>query len=445
MILMKMFVSKKYGFVAVVLFLSLTIQAQEFSLKDAIKIALERNYQIQISQQQQQIAQKNNTWSEAGLFPTVTLNVSSNNAIQDNRENPFTFTPVLLLQQGLTPSLNVNWNVFSGFLVKMTKTRLEHLETQSGGNAMLLIENTVFEVIKSYYSTVLQREKLALLEELLGYSRERLKLIEIKKDFGASNSLDLMQFKNQYLSDSMNVMMQQLTYENAMRNLALFLNFDLDTLLNPTDALNYNFPVLNAEAFRQDLMKNNRNIQNQYINLSLAETQTKVQQSFLYPTVNVQFGYQYAKNSLRALDVPDLSANINVPNYYANVTLRYNIYNNWKSKRAVEVAKIQEDIARLNLEDVKRSVANQGELLIRMYKVRSDLVTLSTENLIYAQKAYELALERFNFGTINSIDLMSVRNQYVQTKLTHLDNLYARVEVFFDLSRLLGLLSLEYQ
>lgn len=422
-----------------------TANAQQIGLQDAIKLALERNYQIQISNQQKSIAQKNNTWSEAGLFPTVSLVAGYNNAIQDNRENPFTFTPVLLLQQAFSPSLNVNWNVFSGFLVKMTKTRLEQLETQSQGNAMLLLENTVFDVIKTYYTAVLQREKLSLLQELLNYSRERVRLTEIKKDFGASNSLELMQFKNQYLTDSMNLLMQQMSYDNSIRNLSLLLNFDLDTLLYPSDPLEFVFPSLNQETFREQLLKNNRNIQNQYINLSLAETQTKIQQSFLYPTLNVQLGYQYAKNSLRALDVPDLQANINVPNYFANVTLRYNLYNNWKSKRAIEVAKIQEDIAKLNIEDLKRTVLNQGEMLMRMYKMRNDLVALSTENLVYAQKAYDLSTERFNLGSINSIELMTLRNQYIQTKMTHLDNQYNRIEVFYELSRLLGYLGMGYE
>lgn len=421
-----------------------TANAQQIGLQDAIRLALERNYQIQISNQQKSIAQKNNTWSEAGLFPTVSLVAGYNNAIQDNRENPFTFTPVLLLQQAFTPALNVNWNVFSGFLVKMTKTRLEQLETQSQGNAMLLLENTVFDVIKTYYTAVLQREKLSLLQELLNYSRERVRLTEIKKDFGASNSLELMQFKNQYLTDSMNLLMQQMTYDNSIRNLSLLLNFDLDTLLYPSDPLEFVFPSLNQETFREQLLKNNRNIQNQYINLSLAETQTKIQQSFLYPTLNVQLGYQYAKNSLRALDVPDLQADINVPNYFANVTLRYNLYNNWKSKRAIEVAKIQEDIAKLNIEDLKRTVLNQGEMLMRMYKMRNDLVALSTENLVYAQKAYDLSTERFNLGSINSIELMTLRNQYIQTKMTHLDNQYNRIEVFYELSRLVGYLGMEY-
>jgi outer membrane protein TolC len=418
--------------------------AQQLTLSEAIQIALERNYQIQVSRRQMEIANKNNTWSEAGLFPTVTLTAVFNNTIQDNRENPFTFTPGIVLQQSLSPSLNVNWNVFSGFLVKMTKTRLEHLESQSRGNAMLLIENTVFDVVKTYYTAVVQREKLFLLQELLNYSRERVRLFEIRRDFGASSSLELMQFKNQYLTDSMNLVMQQISYENAIRNLSLLLNFDLDTLLRPVDPLEIKLPMIDRKLYIEQLLKNNRNIQNQYINLSLVETQTKIQQSFLYPTLSIQAGYQYSKNALRELENNLFNASLSIPNYLGTVSLRYNLYNNWKAKRAVEVAKIQEDITRINIEDLKRSVKNQGETWLRLYEMRNKLLELSQENVLYAQKAFELAKERYSLGGINSIDLMSIRNQYIQAKMAYLDSQYNRIEVFYELYRLGGYLGLEY-
>lgn len=418
--------------------------AQNLSLKEAIDLALERNYQIQISNRQIEISERNNTWSEAGLFPTVTLNATFNNVIQDNRNNPFTFTPGLLLQQSVQPSINLNWNVFSGFFVKMNKQRLEHLEQQSRGNAMLIIENTVIEVIKVYYTAALHKAKLDVLNELIGSSRDRMAQIEVKQQYGSSNSLELMQFKNQYLSDSMNYLLQEMSLDNALRNLSLLLNYELDTIFNPTDPLDFTLPLVDFDVLRKSLYENNQSIQNQYINLSLAESNTRIQQSFLYPVVAVQAGYQYSRNSFRELEDNLFNASVSVPNYFAGATIRYNLYNNWKSKRAVEVAKVQEEIAQLNTEDLQRTVRNNTETLIKMYEMRARLISVSTENLLYAQKVYEMAAERFNFGSISSFDLLNVRNQYLQTELAHLDNLYARIETFYELYRLAGMLGLAY-
>jgi outer membrane protein len=422
-----------------------TTFAQNLSLEEAINLALERNYQIQISKKQIDIADRNNTWSEAGLFPTVTLNANFNNVIQDNRNNPFTFTPGLILQQSFQPSINLNWNVFSGFFVKMNKERLDFLEQQSRGNAMLIVENTVLEVIKVYYTAVLHKNKLNLLRQLLGFSRERIEMIEIKQEYGSSNSLELMQFKNQLLSDSMNVLLQEISYDNALRNLSLLMNFELDTLFNPTDPLDFVLPLIDFEQLRKGLYENNRNLQNQYLNMSLAETNTQLQQSFLYPVVAVQAGYQYSRNSFRELENNLFNASVSVPNYFAGATLRYNLYNNWKSKRAIEVAKINEEITQMNIEDLKRTVRNNTETLIHMYVMRSRLIEVSGENIIYAQKLYDMSIERFNFGSVSSFDLLNVRNQYVQTQLNHLDNQYARIEAFYELFRIAGMLSLKVE
>ena len=88
-------------------------------------MALDKNYKVQVAKKQEDIAIKNNTWSEAGAYPTVTLNVGFNNNIQDNTNNPFTFTPGVILSTSFAPNLSLNYNIFSGFAVKMSKERLE--------------------------------------------------------------------------------------------------------------------------------------------------------------------------------------------------------------------------------------------------------------------------------------------------------------------------------
>ena len=49
--------------------------SDSLSAKDAVFTALKNNYDIQASNAQIDISNKSNTWSEAGLFPTVNLNI----------------------------------------------------------------------------------------------------------------------------------------------------------------------------------------------------------------------------------------------------------------------------------------------------------------------------------------------------------------------------------
>jgi outer membrane protein len=408
------------------------------SAKQAIELGLERNFQILIAEKNIEIAARNNKWSEAGMFPTISLNANYANAIQDNTNNPFTFTPGIILNTSIQPSLNLNWNLFSGFNVWITKQRLEQLENQSKGNAMVIIETTVSDIIKAYYTAVLHQEKLKLVKELVEFSRKQAKYYEIKEEYAGASSLESMQFKNQYFNDSINVLMQEMSFQNARRNLNLLMNVPLDSAFVLTDPIDFILPEINANQARNLLLSNNTNLKNQLINVELAELQTKIQRSFLYPTLTFQAGIQPNYSWVREIQNDLFSVNPQTMNYSASVALRYNLFNNWKTKRAVEVAKIQEQIAELRYDEMEQSMSNTLAAALELFAVRKQLVNLSGQNLDYADRLWKLANDRFSLGSVNSIDLMTIRNSYVNTRLTYLDNLYNRIESFFEIFRLTG-------
>ncbi len=439
------------GFLAVAASFS-SLGQEPLSAQQAVFNALEHNYDILVSQKNEEIATKNNAWSEAGLFPTVSLQVGQNNVIQDNTNNPFTFTPGVILNQGFNPSLVASMNLFSGFQVKMSKQRLEQLEEQSKGNTAVVVEGLIQDVLRTYYSALLQKERRDLFEKILGYSTERLNYAEIKNKYGASNSLDLLQLKNQHLTDSTNYILQKLNYENSLRNLVLLMNNSDDSTFNTlpelSDNLDFLLGLIDEEKAHAQVLENNQNLKNQYLGLELQNTNIEFQKSFLYPTLNLQLAASPSFGRFRQLS----GGNPNQPSslstqtiaYTGNFTLRYNLYNNWKSKRAVEVARIQTDIAALNIDKIKNSLSASLQNQLNLYEIRSQLVNVSRENLDYATEAYELAQKRFELGSINSIDLIVFQTNYENTLLQHYENLFNRIDTYLEIYKLTGNLSLTY-
>lgn len=419
---------------------------RELTSTEAVFIALEKNYQIIISEKQYEIGKKNNKWSEAGLFPTVTLNVTQNNVIQDNTNNPFTFTPGIVLSQSIDPSLSANWNIFSGFQVKMSKQRLMQLEEQSENNALAIIETTIQDVLKAYYTAQLQNDRRELFRSILDLSRERYSYYELKEKYSNSNSLELLQFKNQYLTDSTNLLLQEISYNNALRNLGILMNDSTlsENSIKLTDKIDVAIVNLNYEDAEQKMLENNKNLKNQYINLELQKTNTSFSRSFLYPTLNFQAGINPGWSNLREIQYNELQIETNTLVYYGNFSLRYNLFNNWKNKRAVEVSKIQEEIATLNIESMKQTLSSTLKNLIDIYHARIQLVSISEENLVYAKTAFELAQKRFDLGTINSIDLASFQNTYQNTMMQHYENLFNKLDVYLEINKMTGQIGLQY-
>lgn len=434
------------SFILFLLIVANSFGQKELSASQAVFIALENNYQILISEKQTEVAEKNNKWSEAGLFPTVTLSAAQQNVIQDNTNNPFTFTPGIILNQSLSPTLSANWNIFSGFKVKMSKQRLEQLETQSANNAIAIIENTIQDVLKTYYNAQLQKERLQLFEEIMHLSQRRLKYYELKEKYSSSSSLELLQFKNQYLTDSTNYLLQKVSFDNSIRNLRLMMNdsTQMDQQFVLTDNIDVAIGMINFENANEEMLANNQNLKNQYVSLELQKTNTSLQRSFLYPTLDLQLGVNPSWANIREIKNNSFEANTTGLSYYGNFNLRYTIFNNWKNKRAVEVSKIQEEIADLNIESMKLTLSNNLQNLIETYQVRSQLASISEENLIYAKKAFELAEKRFELGSMNSIDLATFQNSYQNTMIQHYQNLYNKLDTYLEIYKITGKISLEY-
>jgi len=309
-----------------------------------------------------------------------------------------------------------------------------------------VIETTIQDVLKAYYTAQLQNDRKDLFKSVLALSRDRYNYYELKEKYSSSNSLELLQFKNQYLTDSTNFLMQEISYLNSIRNLGLLMNDStlVETGFHLTDKIDIAIDDVDFTNAEQDMLANNQNLKNQFIALELQSTNTSFQKSFLYPTLSFQAGVTPGWSSIRELKTNAFEVQITNLSYYGNLNLRYSLFNNWKNKRAHEVSKIQEEITALNIESMKQSLSNTLKNLIELYNVRLQLVSISQENLVYAEKAFHLAEERFELGTINSIELATFQHNYQNTMIQHFENLFNKMDTYLEIYKMTGKLGLEY-
>jgi len=126
------------------------------------------------------------------------------------------------------------------------------------------------------------------------------------------------------------------------------------------------------------------------------------------------------------------------------VNMRYNLFNNWKNKRAVETSKIQESIGQMTYDRMKNSISSTLSTLINSYKGNAEIVELSTRNLSYAKKVWELAETRYNLGTLNSVDLVNFKNTYQNQSLQHFEFVFTKISTYLEIYKLSGKLRLDY-
>jgi outer membrane protein TolC len=422
-----------------------SIAQSDLTLGHAVEKALMNNYQIKIVKANVEVSQMQNTLSNAGMIPTFALNATNAANLSDNTNNPASFFPGKVFSDNLQMSLDMNWTIFNGFGLRINKQRFEQMEVQTKGNAALVIENTIYDVIIAYYTVVVQQQKLEIVNQLLTYSKNKLDYFTLKSDIGVSTSFDLLEFENQVMTDSSNLLLQTLALKNAKRNLNLIMSEGLEANYNLVDDLNFNAPNVTYENLQASMIENNKNIQNQYLNLELQELNIKAQKATYYPVVSLNLGVSPSVGYFQLLGDQGFSSNTNSLNYYGNVSARYTLFNGWNRKRNVQISEIQYEITNIQTEELKMNLSHQLKGVFEMYQVQSNISNLSFKRVNNAETIWKLGQEKYDLGLINVFNLNDIKLAYEQAMLNYFDKSFDVLKSHYDLLRITGNISQEYK
>lgn len=408
----------------------------KLSLSDAISISLDQNYSIRISGQNVKKAINNNTQGAAGRYPSLDFNLSQGNSFNSNEIYFQEAFRNETRSSSVTPSVSLDWTIFDGFRVNITKKNLEDLEELSEGNSALVVENTIQSIILAYYNVLLQREKLKVLGDVQQLSRDRYKYTETKKQFGSAVTFDVLQAQDAYLSDSVNYLQQQLSLQNATLLLRLLMALDEDTKFTLTDDFGVDTFAYNIDTLKQRMFRDNRTITNQYINQKILENSTELAKSNLYPGLYFGAGANYTRSRVKNNDNdPRYTYSFG---YYANFTLSFNIYNGGATRRAIQNALIDEDIGLITISELKKSLTNELLNQYDLYRIRKTLLAVAETSQETTGLNLKISEEKFRTGAINSFNYRDIQLRYINSSIRRLEAVYDLIDTRTELLRLTG-------
>lgn len=459
-------------FFAVILFvgsISISNAQDTLSLARAIQLGLQNNFDVQIGKLSLDVAKNNNNWGQAGMMPTINLIGGQPNSIMQRKPaNPFAVAG-RNISDNINGQLDVQFTLFDGFFVRLSKQRLQKLEELSSGNARFVMENTVQAIILGYYGVLLQKEQLQVLIKNRGFSKERYDYVKLRKELGGAITFDVLQEQNNYLTDSASVLQQQIFLKNAMRDLNLLLNENINKTYQLTDILPFENEEYRYEDLRDKMISSNTNLKNQYISQELFRNATQQAVSNYSPTLLLNLGANGSLDQLNANfrtatgntienTVGFLNRDPNAPVYntvnetalkpqtltgnsygaYANFGLRFTLFNGGQIRRAVENSQIQEKIAQISTDQLKLSLENDLLASFDLYNLRRQLVQIAQIRLQAAELNLSLANERYKNGALSAIDLRIVQDSYQRAALENYLAIYNSIATRVDLVRLTG-------
>jgi outer membrane protein TolC len=424
-------------------FISLGQNPEDLSLQQAVTIALEKNFDIQIAKKELESAQINNSWEAAGIFPSVSLGVNQSNGFDESQSMVLPDLRNKITQASVQPNVQLQWLLFNGLSVYINKARLDLLEDLSEGNVALLVENNIQAVVLAYYQVLKDRERLLTIEKVKKLSKDRFDYEQTRKEFGAAVSYDVLQAKNAYLSDSTNYLLQSLQLKQSLLNLNLLMGVDKESvyhLTTPFQAISEDYLYGDLE---EKMFSNNKTLLNQYINQEILMKSTNLAKANIWPTLNMSAGGNFS-NSYIHFEGNDPIYPFNY-SFFVNFSLNFNLYSGGQTRRAIQQARISEEIGQIQQDQIKQTLSNGLLSVYEMYDIRKQLLNVADVSLETAQLNLDLSTERFKNGSINSFNFRDVQIQFINAEFNRLEAVYNLIDTHTELLRATGGIISEFE
>jgi outer membrane protein len=392
-----------------------TQNGELLTLENAVKIALENNYDIKISRNDLRIDQTNTDIGNAGMLPKVTANIVDSNGIQNTSQTRSDGT-VTSLNNANNSSLNygvgLDWTVFDGFRMFARYDQLKELQKLGEAELKLTIITKISDVNETYFDLVQQQQQLSALDSTIVISNQRLTLAQNRFTIGKASRLEVLNAQVDLNTDTTALLQQQELYANTKVTLNQLLARDPKIDFKVIDAI----PVdrtLQLEELSALAAKQNPQLQAQIINKNVAELQLRQVQATRYPTVRLNTGYNFADTRSSLGFTTQSSANGLTYGFSASM----NLFDGFSQRRNEKVAKIAIENSTIAIDQQNLALNSQLATAYQTYKTNIKLVELEDKNEDIARQNLDITLDKFRIGTITTLEFRTAQLNYVNAKV----------------------------
>lgn len=431
-------------YIAIILGLcfSSSIKAQEIlRLEDAVRIALENNYDIKLSRNLNEISKNDVTYGNAGMLPVVTGNLTDVHRIEstnvdlasgDTREADNAKT------SNLNYGASVNWRIFDGFQMFANYDRLKELEKLGELNAKLTVQTTVADIITVYYDLVAQKKLLEAAHTALEISRQRYNYSNSRYLLGRASKLEVLASQVDLNADTTQLLRQIDLIRSTKVRLNEILARSLETDFEVLDTILID-QTLAYEELRTNAELQNPDLQTAVIYQKIADLNLKQVKGARYPVIALTSGYNFARSTAPPTSF-SLRSNSNGLNY--GLTASINIFNGFQQRRLEKNAALEIENSSLEVQRTRTNVNAQLLTAYQNYQTNLQLVTLEESNVNVAKENLNITLEKYRLGSIVPLELREAQRNFVDATARYANSQYETKLAEIALKELTGNISL---
>jgi outer membrane protein TolC len=395
---------------------------QTLTLEDAIKIALENNYEIKIAANNAKINQTNTAVGNAGMLPTVTASVVDNNGIQNLSQTRADGTTTSLdnaKNENLTYGASLDWTIFDGLKMFARYDQLKELQKLGEVQLKQTILTKVSDVTAIYYDLVQQQQQLNALDTTIVISQQRVDLAQNRFTIGKASKLETLNAQVDLNTDTSTLLRQKELYANTKiaLNQQLARDTQLDFTVIPEILID---KKLQLENLTELALKQNPQLEALVINKRVSELQLKQVKGTRYPTIKLNTGYNFVETK------SDLGFTTSTSsrglNYGFSASL--NLFDGFNQNRTEKVAKLEIENSQIAIEQQNKALESQLSSAFQTYLTNIQLMVLEDKNETIAKLNLDITLDKFRIGTITTLEFRTAQLNYINAKVRNTNTQY---------------------
>jgi len=388
--------------IVLVIFSKLSFAQQLLTPDEAIKIALQNNFSINIAKNEAEIAGNNSTIGNADMLPSLDASGSYSKSINNTTQEYYDGRRVErndAKSSTLSAGISLNWTIFDGLKMFASLDRLKSLKEMGKLNFKSQVESNISDIIITYHDIVRLNEVVEVIHSNILISEERVKIAEDKMEVGSGSRFDLRQAQVDLNEDESSLLREELNLSQS--------KISLETLLGVK--VNYDFNVIDTIVLREDLSyedllpvvkERNSRLRIASENKIISELDINLLRSEIFPQISLNAGYNYTRSESEA-GLLKINRN-NGFNY--GITASLSLFNGLSTRQNIENAEISLKNNELAYEETEQLVKAGLFNAFNRYENSKKIIALEKENLAAAEENLDIALERLRLGNITPLE-----------------------------------------
>jgi outer membrane protein TolC len=398
---------KNIGFV-LVCFTALHTKAQQpLTLEQAIAASLANNYDIRLSRNDSSLAALDNAFANYAFYPR--LNANAGIAFNNNNQKQVLADGTKRESNGIksnttNASLNLNWTLFDGLKMFITRRRLGELVELGELQIKNQVVATVADVMAVYYDISRQQQQLKATEEQMQLSSERLKLAQYKFDVGTGTKSDVLQAQIDYNAQRS----QQLTQQTAIQKLKEQLNNLLAVPVTSEFSVLDTIPLntsLTLDSIQNAISTTNPQLLLAQKQIDIANLALKERRAERFPTVSFNSAYNFNRTDNKTVINPfqPLFSQNRGLNYGFTATIP--IFNGYITKRNIRAAELDIEYQQLLYQRSAAQINTSVNTAYRDYSLYRQTLDLEEDNIKLVRENLYIARERYRLGVTTFLEM----------------------------------------